>query len=306
MADTNVIVTGASGFLAAWLLPKLVARGHHVIAMDLKCDPARLNQVTHGAPPAGITWQDLDVTDATACCNAVRTHMPTEIIHLAALMIPACHANPLIGVQVNLVGHMHMLEAAREAGVRLTYTSSMAAKPRGKANAPANLYGVFKRADEEISRLYAQDFGVSSFGLRPNIVYGIGRELGATSVITHAAKAAALGEAYTLPWRTRAGFEYVDDMAEIFARLIDAEWDGAHVSDMSNTTSTIDELLDGLTHAAPGHRITVDDVDRLSITEGFETASLERTIGALPATSLAKGIAATLTHFRELQAKNML
>jgi nucleoside-diphosphate-sugar epimerase len=306
MPDTTVIVTGASGFLGSWLLPKLVARGHRVIAMDLAADQSRLNQVTRGDPPDGIVWEPLDITDREACMAAAARHRPEQIVHLAALMIPACKDNPLLGVQVNLVGHMHMLEAARAAGARLAYTSSMAAKPRGPANRRTNLYGVFKHADEEISELYAEDYGVPSFGLRPNIVYGVGRELGATAVVTHAARAAALGSAYVMPWRTRAGFEYVDDMAEIFARLVDAEWSGSATSDMSDTTYTTDEMLAGIDEAAPGHKVTLEGPERISITEGFETDALTRVIGPLPATPLSEGISKTITHFRELADKRLL
>lgn len=306
MPDTTVIVTGASGFLGSWLLPKLAARGYRVVAMDLDASAERLIQVTRGMPPEGITWEPLDITDRDACLSAAERHQPEQIIHLAALMIPACKDNPLLGVQVNLVGHMHMLEAARSVGARLAYTSSMAAKPRGPANRRANLYGVFKHADEEISRLYAEDYGVASFGLRPNIVYGVGRELGATAVITHAARAAAFSDRYVLPWRTRAGFEYVDDMAEIFARLTDATWAGAAVSDMSDRTDTIDDMLAGIATVAPDHQVTVDGPERVSVTTGFETGVLTEVIGPLPATPLAQGIAATIEHFRDLRTRQLI
>jgi nucleoside-diphosphate-sugar epimerase len=274
--------------------------------MDLHCDPVRLNHVMRGETLDNVVWEPLDVTDADACRKAAERHAPREIVHLAALMIPACKANPLLGVQVNLVGHMHMLEAARACGARLTYTSSIAAKPRGAANQRTNLYGVFKHADEEISRLYTQDFGVASFGLRPNIVYGVGREQGETSVVTHAAKAAAFGVALVLPWRTRAGFELADDIAEIFARVVEADWDGAAVADMSDRTDTTEDMLAGIARAAPDHRITAADVHRTSITEGFETQPLIDVIGPLPATPLADGMVRTIAHFRQLRDRGLM
>jgi nucleoside-diphosphate-sugar epimerase len=80
MADTTVIVTGASGFLGAWLLPKLVDRGHRVVAMDLHCDPVRLNHVMRGEALDNVVWEPLDVTDADACRKAAERHAPREIV----------------------------------------------------------------------------------------------------------------------------------------------------------------------------------------------------------------------------------
>ena len=90
---------------------------------------------------------------------------------------------------------VNIFEAARDVGVkRIIYTSSAAAKPRGSANAPGNLYGVFKKTGEEVARIFNEENGLPSLGLRPSIVYGVGRDDGETSAITKAMRAAALDE----------------------------------------------------------------------------------------------------------------
>ena len=306
MRTGPILVTGASGFLAAWIIPKLLATGRRVVASDLNRDETRLRLVTKGQNLPDLIWSEFDVRSEQACMDVTREHAPQDILHLAALMIPACKATPIAGANVNLLGHMHMLEAAKSVGARLTYTSSIAAKPRGEANAPANLYGVFKRADEEISRLYAEDYGVPSLGLRPNIVYGVGRDLGETAVVTEAARAAALDQSYTFPWSTRAGFQYVDDIAEIFTRVVETPWDGAAVSDMSSKLTTIDEIVSAIRQVAPKAKIDVDSSERAAPSGGFETEELARTIGPLPETSIDDGMAATILHFRDLNAKGLL
>lgn len=306
MRDGPIIVTGASGFLAAWIVPKLLATGRRVIATDIRQDQTRLQLVTKTKSPPDIEWLALDISDQQACLDIAKQYSPCDILHLAALMIPACKATPVLGASINLIGHLHMLEAARSVGARLTYTSSIAAKPRGKANAPANLYGVYKRADEEISRLYAEDYGVPSFGLRPNIVYGVGRDLGETAVVTAAARAAALGEAFTLPWQTRAGFEFVDDIAEIFARVLQSDWEGATTSDTSVQMSTTEEIAAAIRCSAPDIEISVASQNRPSPTEGFDVAPLIETIGGVSATPIEQGIAATVAHFRELRALGLI
>ncbi len=306
MRDGTVLVTGASGFLAAWTIPKLLAAGRRVIAADLKRDDRRLSLVTRNQPLPDLTWIEFDVSDDKACLDVANAHQPSDMLHLAALMIPACKSQPIAGARVNLLGHLHMLEAARAVGARLTYTSSAAAKPRGPANAPANLYGVYKRADEEISRLYAEDFGVPSLGLRPNMVYGVGRDLGDTAVITAAARAAACGGSYVLPWRSRAGVQLVDDMAEIFCRVVQNDWQGAMVSDMGTMLTSTEEIVEAIHAVVPGAAISIDGPERPVPTSGFEIDALADIIGPLPETPIGEGMAQTITHFQELRALDLL
>jgi nucleoside-diphosphate-sugar epimerase len=301
----TVLVTGASGFLAAWILPKLISRGHSVVAIDVARDETRLRQVMRGHSPGEIVWHVADLTSDGLVSRIAEQHAARTILHLAALQIPACRANPIAGAKVNVVGHVGVLEAARSVGARVVYTSSVAAKPRGPANAPANLYGVFKRADEEISRLYAEDFGVASFGLRPHVVYGIGRDQGETSAVTSAMRAAALGDSYTVPWTTATCFQFAEDIAEMFVRVVDAEWSGAHLADMTDNVESTSDIMDAIHAAAPGAHVRVEGPERISPTSGFDIAALERVIGPRPLTPLHEGVRRTIEHFRGLPAKGL-
>ena len=305
-SNSTVVLTGASGFLAAWILPKLIARGHRVIAVDLARDETRLCQVMQGPAPQGIAWELADLTDDRTLFRIVERYAASTILHLAALQIPACRANPIAGAKVNVVGHVGALEAARNVGARIVYTSSIAAKPRGLANAPANLYGVFKRADEEIARLYAEDFGVASFGLRPHVVYGIGRDQGETSAVTSAMRAAAFGANYTVPWTTATCFQLADDIAEMFVRVIESEWSGAHLADMTDAIESTADIIAAIRECAPGANVSAEGPERLSPTSGFDVAALERIIGPRPLTPLGEGVRQTIEHFRGLRAKGLV
>jgi nucleoside-diphosphate-sugar epimerase len=297
-----VVVTGASGFLSAWILPKLIARGRKVVAIDIARDETRLRQATQGQSPPGIVWETADLTIDGIMSRIAEQHAADTILHLAALQIPACKANPIAGAKVNVVGHVGVLEAARHVGARVVYTSSVAAKPRGAANAPANLYGVFKRADEEIARLYAEDFGVASFGLRPHVVYGVGRDQGETSAVTSAMRAAAIGESYVVPWTTATCFQFADDIAEMFVRVVEAEWDGAHLADMTDNVESTANIIDVIRAIVPTADVRAEGPERISPTSGFDVAPLERVIGPRPLTPLSEGVRRTIDHFRELDA----
>ncbi|MBM3521753.1 MAG: NAD(P)-dependent oxidoreductase [Alphaproteobacteria bacterium] len=297
-----ILVTGASGFLAAWILPRLVARGHDVVASDLGEDRTRLAQVTCGDVPA-LRWERCDIADAAAVSALARAVRPKRILHLAALQIPACRADPALGARVNLLGQIHVLEAARELGAPVVYTSSIAAKPRGTPAAQANLYGVYKHAGEGIARLYAADHGVGSLGLRPHVVYGVGRDQGETSVMTEAMRAAALARPYALPWSTRTCFQFAGDVAEIFVRALEARWDGAAVADLSDTVESTDDLIAAIRASVPAAEITIAGPERSSPQSQFEVAPLERIIGKVPRTELAEGVRRTIEHFRVLAAR---
>ncbi|HWV80038.1 MAG TPA: NAD(P)-dependent oxidoreductase [Hyphomicrobiaceae bacterium] len=304
-SNNTVVVTGASGFLAAWILPKLVARGIRVVAVDIARDETRLRQVMKGPAPQGIIWERADLTTDGVMSRIAEQYAASTILHLAALQIPACKANPIAGAKVNVVGHVGVLEAARGVGARVVYTSSVAAKPRGAAKAPANLYGVFKRADEEISRLYAEDFGVASFGLRPHVVYGIGRDQGETSAVTSAMRAAAFGVGYTVPWTTATCFQFADDIAEMFVRVVESEWSGAHLADMTDVIESTADIIAAIRASAPEADVQATGPERLSPTAGFDVAALEQVIGPRPQTPLSEGVRRTIQHFRELRAKGL-
>jgi len=294
-----ILLTGSNGFLGAWIIARLVAAGHDVVATDIDRDFSRLKALLPDPPMDRITWRSCDVTDGGAVEAIVSETGPSAIIHLAALQIPQCRGNPVLGAKVNIIGHLNIMEAARIQGVRrVIYTSSIAAKPRGEANAPANLYGVYKKTDEEIARLYWEDHGVPSLGLRPHIVYGVGRDQGETSAITTAIRAAASGEAYEMPFRTESCFQYAGDVAEMFVRAAASDWEGALLSDLTSRVETTSDILSAITSVVPDARITLADESRLSPVAGFETEPLQRIIGPLPDTSLEKGVAETVEIFR--------
>src|SRR4029077_7327839 len=63
---------------------------------------------------------------------------------------------------------------------------------------PPHHYRVYKQANEGNPRIYWQDDGLSSIGVRPMTVYGVGRDQGMTSGPTKAIVAGPLGPAYRI------------------------------------------------------------------------------------------------------------
>lgn len=303
-ADAPLLLTGASGFLGAWILRRAVELGRPIVACDLSGDRGRLEQVLPGgADNPLIAWERLDVTDAAAVAATVERHDPAAILHLAALQIPDCAANPRLGAEVNVLGHLNVLEAARRRhGLPVIYGSSAAAKPRGPEQAPANLYGVYKKTGEEIARIYWRDHGVPSLGLRPYIVYGVGRDQGETSALTRAMRAAALGESYEIPFTGRFCFQYAGDVAEVFVRCAGSAIEGALTGDISAELESVEDVVAAIRASVPGARIRIADRFRQGPEDCFDVSVVQELLDTLPATPLASGVKATIDAFRETAA----
>jgi len=300
----KIFITGATGFLGSWIIARLIDRGIQVVATDIGTDHRRLELLKPELAGAAIDSRICDVTDAEALDALIAETQPTGIIHLAALQIPQCRDNPARAAAINIGGHINMFEAARKHGIdRIIYTSSIAAKPRGPANAPSNFYGVFKKTDEEISRIYWDEHKLPSLGLRPYVVFGVGRDDGETSAITRAIEAAALGRAYEIPFTTRSCFQYAGDVADVFARAVMSSWDGALLSDVTDTVHSTDDVVAAIREVVPGAAVSCADTVRVSPSDGFDTTALKQVIGDINELPLAEGVRETVALYREIAAR---
>ncbi len=203
----KVLITGGGGFLGAWILRLLHSQGILARIFELKDDRRHIEMI---AAEAGrhAEWVTGDVADTEAMIEAARDC--DAIIHLAGLMTPACQANPLLGARVNVIGTLNAFEAAKTHGIsHVTYTSSggVFGLEDDQAPFPLTHYGAFKLANEGNARAYWEDAGISSFGFRPFVIYGPGRDAGLTAGISLACLAAARGEAYSVAFSgpNRAG-----------------------------------------------------------------------------------------------------
>ena len=191
--DGPVLVTGAGGCIGSWTLALLTHAGVPAVAFDLSDDQRRPRLLMTEEELAKVPWVTGDIADTEAVTAAVAQHDIRAIIHLAALQVPFCKADPVAGAKVNVVGTVNVFEAARGCGLkRLAYASSIAAHSFfPEAPWLATLYGAYKLCDEMIARTYAGDWDVPSVGIRPGVVYGVGRDQGLTSKTTVAILAAA-------------------------------------------------------------------------------------------------------------------
>ena len=284
-----VLITGGGGFLGAALAERLLDAGESVVTLDLKAAQG----------DARAMHLSGDIRDGIAMLKLAESQGIRAIVHLAALVIPACRDNPSLGAEVNVIGHLNMLEVARKLGInRFLYTSSIAARPRPPYNSPVNLYGVWKRACEDASMIWFMDHGVASVGLRPNVVYGPGREVGETAAITLAIKAAARGEPYAMPFASRMCFQHVDEVSDIMHRCLKAPPEGPVVSDLTTDIESTDDVIAAILKCAPDARIAASDKVRPAPPK-LDNSALRDLIGDWPGVTLEDGVRQTFEFYRE-------
>lgn len=319
MSRNNFLITGALGCLGAWVVRNLVQEGINTTVFDLSTHKHRLELIMQPDELAQVRFIQGDLTQTTTFLEAVEAAETTHIIHLAALQVPFCKADPPLGAAVNVVGTVNVFEAAKKMGLKhVVYASSVAvygrkdeytasllshtAMPR-----PHTLYGVYKLANEGTARIYWQDDGLASIGLRPYTIYGPGRDQGLTSAPTQAMLAAARGEGYHIPFGGKNGFQYVDDVAKIFIQAARTPFAGAEVFNIKGDVVQVQDVIAAIQAVEPAMagRITFDD-QPLSFPEGQEDTALRQLLGEIPHTPLAAGVAHTIACFKAALADNRL
>lgn len=267
-----VLVTGGSGFIGAWVLRELLARGARPVVFDLQPAPERWRRVL-GADVDKIVFEAGSLLNADRLRAVCVSHGVTRLIHLAALLTPACQEDPWTGFQVNVTGSMTVFETARALAPRLagvSYASSFAvygpeaddAPETGGAmqNRPPSFYGAFKQSFDLIAEQYWRHFELASVGIRPHVVYGPEREQGLTAGPSLAARAAACGERFKIGYRGRVGYDYVEDVARAFVRAACETPPGHHLVDLPGEVATCEDFVRAIDAAAPGagSLLTVD------------------------------------------------
>ena len=311
----RVLVTGGQGCIGAWVIKRLLDRQIDVMMFDVDATPSRLPLIASREEIARVVMRQGRVEDTATVKALVRDEGITHIVHLAAVLIPFCQQQPVAGAMVNVIGTLNLFEAARDAGrpIRVVYASSAAVwgpeeaygtqlLSEEEALKPATHYGVFKQANEGNARVFYSLNGISSVGLRPWTVYGVGRDQGMTADPTLAIRALANGEAFQIRLSGFMDLQYVGDVADTFIECLLSPLEGAHVFNLAGEVIHMDTF----------HRTLVDldsraqDLVTISgpqvpVAFRMDDSQLRTKIGNLPKTPLQKGVEETYERFRRLR-----
>jgi nucleoside-diphosphate-sugar epimerase len=319
LANQTFLITGAHGFIGAWIVKRLLERGTRVVIFDKSADAQRLRLIMSEAEISQAEVVTGDITEAGSLSPVIDRFEVTNLIHLAGLQVPTCRSDPRLGAMVNVIGTINVFEAARQARDQInnvTYASSAAvfglvdeehAMTERDEPRPSTHYGVFKRCNEGNARVYHLDHGVNSIGLRPLTVYGVGRDFGLTSDPTKAMKAAVVGRPFHIRFGGRTDFQYVVDTAEVFVRAATSDVRGAHVFNLHGETVHIDNVVAEIGRVWPSARGTITcAAEPLAIPAEMDDTAIREALGSLPATTLRDGVGATVARFAELRSEGRL
>lgn len=185
----RVLVTGAAGFIGFHLIRALTARGDSVIGIDNLNDyyavSLKRDRIAALAAEAGdrFAFRQVDFADMAALTSALADDAFDRVVHLGAQAgVRYSIENPHAYVQSNLVGHLNVLEIARNRQLEhMVYASSSSVyggntklpfAVEDRTDHPVSLYAATKRADELISESYAYLYRLPLTGLRFFTVYG--------------------------------------------------------------------------------------------------------------------------------------
>jgi nucleoside-diphosphate-sugar epimerase len=317
MSRPIYLVTGAHGFIGAWVVKRLLASNFKVVIFDKSPDPHRLRLIMDDDEIERAVFVAGDITDGDTVSQIVQEREITNVIHLAGLQVPTCRVNPRLGAMVNVIGTINIFEAAKNSGGRVNrvaYASSAAVFGKSDGPAPEELaggmnthYGAFKRCNEDNARVYFLDNGVNSVGLRPLTVYGVGRDTGMTSDPTKAMKAAVAGRPFHIRFGGKTDFLYVADCADAFIRAASADLEGAFVFNSHGESvemAAVVEEIESLIPDARG-RITFDPAP-LALPPELDDSAIVSALGDIPHTPLRQGMKETIERFAFLRRENRL
>lgn len=182
------VVTGGAGFIGSNLVDALIARGDEVTAIDSLVAGKRSN--LEDALARGASLSVTDVRDVDGVRAVFEETRPEVVFHLAAQAdVRVSVADPRADADVNVLGTITVLEAARAAGARRLINSSTGGGLYGDAQViptpeappggihPMAPYGQGKLAAEGYCELFERLYGLSTISLRYGNVYGPRQDL---------------------------------------------------------------------------------------------------------------------------------
>src|SRR4051812_41179193 len=172
MTRMRAVVTGGAGFIGSHVVEALLARGDEVPVLD------NLSKGKRGNVAAGAGPHQAGIRDPAAVFDAVR---PDAVFHLAAQAdVRVSVERPDLDADVNVLGTLRVLEAARRHDAQIVFSSTGGAiygecdgpAPETAERRPLAPYGTSKLCGEEYLATWNRLYGTKHVALRFGNVFG--------------------------------------------------------------------------------------------------------------------------------------
>lgn len=223
----RVLVTGGAGFIGSHLAERLLGAGHQVSIIDDFNDfyDPQIKRANIAAITKDVRLHPVDLRDAEAVRRVVLLERFDVIAHLAARAgVRPSIQNPQLYYETNVNGTLHLLEAARAAGVeRFIFASSSSVYGISKTvpfsedqhlTQTISPYAATKIASEFLGSTYSHLYGIRVVALRFFTVYGPRQR--PDLAIHHFTRQIAAGQPIEQfgDGRTRRDYTYIDDIMQ--------------------------------------------------------------------------------------------
>ena len=173
---STICVTGGAGFIGSHIADALIAQGHTVIILD------DLSSGSKNNVPAGAELVVADIRSDQAAQLLHDRKIDILVHHAAQMDVRRSVENPVFDADVNILGLLNLLEAARKSSVRQVIFASTGGAIYGEQDfhpadenhpaRPISPYGVAKLSSERYLYFYHHQYGLDVTCLRYANVYG--------------------------------------------------------------------------------------------------------------------------------------
>ena len=171
----KVLVTGGAGFIGSHIVDKLIAEKANVFVLD------NLSSGQKSNIPSAVPLWEMDIRDPEIIPKIAQENFDYIIHQAAQTSVPYSIEHPIEDCQTNILGLVHILEAARQSKVKRVLFASTAAIygdaltlpiKEEAPKMPLSFYGLSKLTEESYLDLYWKNFGIEYVVLRYSNVYG--------------------------------------------------------------------------------------------------------------------------------------
>ena len=259
----SIFIIGGAGFIGRRLVPRLVERGEEIVCMDI--NPGTAHFESFGTQVKVVRGDVSQFDDVVAQMLAAK---PSSVINLAYFL--GSEHPPHVATKLNVIGMDNCFEAARLAGVnRVAYASSLAVSGEQKHYGERLVteddfrhghvqYAMHKIFNEWQAQDYREKHGMEITAIRPANVTGPDKIVGSVDhvfCITDPAR----GKAVSFPYKDAMRCPiHVDEIAEIFARVITTEKPKHWVYNTGGQPISLGELAEIVRGFLPDAQITFE------------------------------------------------
>ncbi len=305
----KIIVTGGAGFIGSHIVDALIKKGHKVLVVDNLSTGQKKNLNTRAM------FGRQDITNYSSLLKTFARFRPQAVFHTAAqINLRTSLDKPLLDANVNIIGLLNVLEAARQTGVKKIIFSSTGGAIYGEAPAkniptqenflpnPLSPYGLAKLAGEKYCQFYQRAYGLQYINLRYSNVYGPRQNAkGEAGVIAVFINQLLAGQKPIIngPGRQTRDYVYVDDVVAANLLAVKSKTGGTFNVGTGQET-TVNEIYDQIIktlklNVSAKHGPAIRGEQRRSC---LATKKINKAWGWRAKTDLAAGIAKTVKYFK--------